>query len=90
MAHLEGRRIVEGQELPLHGLRDLAARVTGIHAPEPGCSVEHLAAIGGGEIHPFGAHEHARGGLELPVRSERHPVGGKVQLVQERRVLAHG
>jgi hypothetical protein len=73
MAHLEGRRVVQLGGLFLDRLDDLRAAVAGIAAPQSGGAVEHLAAVGCRVVHVLGADQHARIGLELAVRRERHP-----------------
>ena len=91
MAHLERCGVVEGLKLPLHGLRDFLAAMPGVDAPEPGHAVEDFAAIRARVMHPLGGNQNARMGLELPVRRERHPIGGKVEFVRKGGLgLAHG
>ncbi|MNP17829.1 hypothetical protein D3C76_1102730 [compost metagenome] len=73
MAHLEGRGEVQLGDLPAHRLGDLAAAMAGVAAPEAGGAVEYLASVAAGEVHPFGAFQQARIGLELAVGGEGHP-----------------
>ncbi len=75
MAHLEGRRIIQLRHLILHCLDDFRPRMAGIHTPQPGGAVQHLAAIGGVVMHVLGTDEHARTRLEMAVRRKRHPEG---------------
>ena len=91
MAHLERGRVIQRLKLPLHGLRDLFAAMPRVHAPKPGHAIENFAAIRARVVHPLGGNQNARMGLELAVRRERHPVGGKVELVRKGGLgLAHG
>ena len=73
VAHLERRREVALHQLTADGLRDLAAAMSGVHAPEARRSVQDLAPIGCGVAHAGGGAQQARRGLELPVARERHP-----------------
>ena len=75
VAHLERRRVVHDFELPRDRLGDLAAAVTGVHAPQARGAVEDLPAVRRLVVHARRARQHARLGLELAVRRERHPVG---------------
>ena len=50
-------------------------RMAGIHTPQPGGAVQHLAAIGSVVMHVLGTDEHARTRLEMAVRRKRHPEG---------------
>ncbi len=55
----------------------LRAAVAGVHAPETGRAVQHLAAVLGEVVHVLGRGEQARRALELPVRRERHQEGAR-------------
>ncbi len=78
MAHLEGRRVVEFERLAVHRLGDLAPRVAGIDAPQPGGAVENAPSVGGGVVHALGRDQQARMRLELAVGGERHPIGFEI------------
>ena len=73
MAHLERRRVVHHAGLFANRRGDLLAAVAGVHAPQSGRAVQHLAAVGGGVVHVLRGDEHARRALEGAVRGERHP-----------------
>ena len=49
------------------------ATVAGVHAPQPGGSVEDLTAVGSGVVHVLRGDEHPRRALERAVRGEGHP-----------------
>ncbi len=83
MAHLEGRRVVHLLELLGDRRLDLLAAVAGIHAPQAGRAVDDLAAFRRPVVDALGLRKHARVGLELPVRGERHEEG--VEVVGDRR-----
>jgi hypothetical protein len=55
-----------------------------IDTPESGRAVDHLAAIDGAVDYAVCAAEKAGRCLELAIRSERHPVGGKIEFVCQR------
>ena len=74
VAELERGRIVELRGLLAHGLGDLAPAMAEARAPQAREAVEHLAAIGGGEVGALRGHDHARVALELAVGGEGHPV----------------
>ena len=74
MAHLEGGGIIHPLGLGLDGIDYFLPPMAGIDAPHAGYAIDHLAAIVGGVMHVFRANQHARRGLELPVRRKRHPV----------------
>ena len=61
------------RQLARHGFRDFAPAVTGIHAPEARDRVDHLSAVRGPVVHPLGARQQPRIGLELAIGRERHP-----------------
>ncbi len=71
--HLERRRVFHRRELLADGLGDFLAAVTGVHAPQPGDAVEHLAAVLRPVVHTLGAREQSGVRLELTVGGERHP-----------------
>ena len=75
VAHLEGRREVHLPGLPADGLDDARPGMAGVHAPQPGDRVEHLAPLGRPVVHALGAGEKPRRALELPVGSKGHPEG---------------
>ncbi len=79
MAHVEAGGIVHLAGLPPHRLDDAGAIVPGVDAPEAGGAIEDLPPVGRRVVHPLGAGEHTRVGLEPPVGGEGHPVG--VELV---------
>ena len=60
MAHLEAGRIVELEQLLVHRVGDLRARVAGVHAPQARRAVEHLPAVVAPVVHALGADEQAR------------------------------
>ena len=74
VAELERGRIVELRGLLAHGLGDLAPAMAEARAPQAREAVEHLAAIGVGEVGALRGHDHARVALELAVGGEGHPV----------------
>ena len=78
MAHLERRRVVHARDLVADRLGDLLAAMAGVHAPEAGGAVQHLAPIMGGVMHVLRADEQARLAFELPVGGERHPEGFEI------------
>src|SRR6516162_3383014 len=73
MAHLEGAGEIELADLLAYGLDDLGPAMAGIYAPQARCSIDHAAAVVGGEMGAFGADKKARRLLVLAVRRERHP-----------------
>lgn len=83
MPDLERGRIVERHELPLDGGGNLLATVAGVDAPQPGRTVNHLAAINRRVVHALRQSEQARGRLELPVRGEWHPEGVEARGVRD-------
>ena len=87
VAHLEPRGVIEAADLLAHGLDDFRVRVAGVAAPQARGSVEDPAAILGRVVHPLRRDDHARRGLELPVRGERHPLGFDIVAWQG---LGHG
>jgi hypothetical protein len=73
MAHLETAGKIELANLLADCLDDLRPAMTGIDAPQSGCTVEHAASVGCGVMRAFGADDQARRLLILAVRRERHP-----------------
>ncbi|MDR6354590.1 hypothetical protein Q3H58_001261 [Pseudomonas psychrotolerans] len=80
MAVLEARRIVEGAQLPSHGLLDLLARVTGAAGPEAGEAVIDAPALVVRQPTALGGHHDTRVLLEGAIGGEGHPVGAQVEL----------
>ena len=75
VGHLERRREVHLGRLLLDGLDDPGPRMSGVHAPETGHAIEDLPPIVRPVVHAAGSRQQARRLLELPVGSERHPIG---------------
>ena len=75
MPHVESGRVIHRSGLLLDGLDDFGTAVPGVHAPQAGGAVEHLAAIVGDIVHVLGADQQARRRLERAIRGEGHPKG---------------
>ncbi len=78
MAELEAGGVVHDAGLARDRLDDLLAAVAGVHAPQAGGAVQHLAAVGRGVVHALGRRQHAGMRLELLVGGEGHPEMGQV------------
>src|SRR5437764_1337075 len=74
----EGGHIVELPHAGAHSFDDTRMAVAQRHAPEAGSPIENLPPITVMVIHATGRGDQTRMGLEVPVGSERHPIGGKI------------
>src|SRR3712207_6595762 len=81
MPHLERRGKIQRGELPPHRLGDLAAAVTGVHAPQACRAIEDLTVVIARVVHPFRPCEQAGRGFELTICREGHPVAVEPEAV---------
>jgi hypothetical protein len=73
MAVLERRREIELAGRGANCSDDLFAAMARVHAPQSRAGIEQRAPRRIVIMHPFRAHEHARGSLEAAIGRERHP-----------------